>query len=222
MKTAFITGTTSGLGLETAKHLIENGWKVYGLARGPKQFKHHYYHHLECDITNSDLIKVLVQYDVKDKIDLLVNNSATFEYINFENTDLDVIDRIIDTNLKGSIYVTKHLLPLMKEPSRIVFINSVAGLEELENQSIYCASKHGLTGFAGVLSKELQRRKIKVTSIHPGGINTPLWSDSDFHDDLSKLLDPKEIAKLIEFICNSQQNVEYKTIKLFPDIEWHQ
>ena len=109
----------------------------------------------------------------------------------------------------------------MKEPSRIIFINSVAGLEELENQSIYCASKHGLTGFAGVLSKELQKRKIKVTSIHPGGINTPLWNGSDFHDDLTKLLDPKEIAKLIAFICDSQQNVEYKTIKMFPDIEWH-
>ena len=221
MKTAFITGTTSGLGLEIAKHLIAIGWKVYGMSRTPSVIKHHYYRHLECDITNADLIKVLVQYDVKDKIDLLINNSADFEYIDFENTELNVIDRIIDTNLKGSIYVTKYLLPLMKEPSRIIFINSVAGLEELENQSIYCASKHGLTGFAGVLSKELQKRKIKVTSIHPGGINTPLWNGSDFHDDLTKLLDPKEIAKLIAFICDSQQNVEYKTIKMFPDIEWH-
>ena len=47
------------------------------------------------------------------------------------------------------------------------FINSVAGLEQLENQSVYCATKHGLTGFAGVLGKELQDKRIKVTSIHP-------------------------------------------------------
>jgi NADP-dependent 3-hydroxy acid dehydrogenase YdfG len=110
----------------------------------------------------------------------------------------------------------------MNKNSRIIFINSVAGLEELENQSIYCASKYGLTAFAGVLGKELRGESIKVTSIHPGGINTPMWdSNKDFHTDLTKLIDPQQIADMITFICNSQQNIEYKTIKMFPDIEWH-
>jgi NAD(P)-dependent dehydrogenase (short-subunit alcohol dehydrogenase family) len=151
----------------------------------------------------------------------LVNNSAVFECVNFEKTELNDIDRIIDTNLKGTIYVTKFVLPLMKQPSRIFFINSVAGLEEIENQSIYCASKHGLTGFAGVLSKELQDKKIKVTSIHPGGINTPLWDNTSFHNDVNKLIDPIQIVKLIEFIFNSDNTIEYKTVKLFPEVEWH-
>jgi NADP-dependent 3-hydroxy acid dehydrogenase YdfG len=129
---------------------------------------------------------------------------------------------MIDVNLKGPIYVTKCAMSVLKENSRIIFINSVAGLEQIENQSIYCATKHGLTGFAGVLGKELQEKKIKVTSIHPGGINTPLWNNLEFHEDTTKLLDPDQIAKLVEFICDSQKNVEYKTIKMFPDIEWHQ
>ena len=55
----------------------------------------------------------------------------------------------------------------MNTGSKMFFINSVAGLEQLENQSVYCATKHGLTGFAGVLGKELQDKRIKVTSIHP-------------------------------------------------------
>lgn len=220
MNKAIVTGTTSGLGLEIAKHLVENGWKVYGFARGSSKIKHHYYQHIQVDITNSELIQILVEH-IKDDIDLLVNNSAVFEYQSFKKMQIDDIDRIIDTNLKGAIYVTKHVLPLMKQPSRIIFINSVAGLEELENQSIYCASKYGLTGFAGVLGKELQSKKIKVTSIHPGGINTPLWDGSDFHDDVTKLINPKQIAKLIQFICDGDENIEYKTIKMFPDIEWH-
>jgi NADP-dependent 3-hydroxy acid dehydrogenase YdfG len=84
------------------------------------------------------------------------------------------------------------------------------------------ASKYGLTAFAGVLGKELRGESIKVTSIHPGGINTPMWdSNKDFHTDLTKLIDPQQIADMITFICNSQQNIEYKTIKMFPDIEWH-
>ena len=156
------------------------------------------------------------------KFDLLINNSAVFEYVSFNKTPVQTIDKIIDINLKGTMYVTKNALHLMNKNSRIIFINSVAGLEELENQSIYCASKYGLTAFAGVLGKELRGESIKVTSIHPGGINTPMWdSNKDFHDDLTKLIDPQQIADMITFICNSQQNIVYKSIKMFPDIEWH-
>jgi NAD(P)-dependent dehydrogenase (short-subunit alcohol dehydrogenase family) len=221
MNKAIITGTTSGLGLELAKYLIAGGWKVYGLSKSPSKFEHHLYHHIEVDITNVELLKTLIEGIKETEIDLLVNNSAVFECVNFEKTELNDIDRIIDTNLKGTIYVTKFVLPLMKQPSRIFFINSVAGLEEIENQSIYCASKHGLTGFAGVLSKELQDKKIKVTSIHPGGINTPLWDNTSFHNDVNKLIDPIQIVKLVEFIFNSDNTIEYKTVKLFPEVEWH-
>lgn len=221
MKTAIVTGTTSGLGLEIANHFLSIGWKVYGLSRGSSKIVNDRYHHLRGDIKNSESIKNLIQCNVKETIDLLVNNSAVFDYNCFEDTSLDVIDNIIDTNIKGTIYVTKFILPLMSKMSKIIFINSVAGLEEIENQSIYCASKYALTSFAGVLGKEIQKKQIKVTSIHPGGINTPLWDDTDFHKDVTKLLDPKQIVETIEFICNSRKNVEYKTVKIFPDIEWH-
>ena len=141
----------------------------------------------------------------------------------FVETSVENIHDMIDINLKGSMYVTKFALPKMKSGSRIFFINSVAGLEELENQSVYCSSKHGLTGFAGVLGEELRGRGIKVTSIHPGGIDTPLWSKDNPYPcgDVSKSIPPIEIAKLIDFIYNSKTNIEYKTVKLFPDTEWH-
>lgn len=222
MKTALITGTSKGLGKIIAELLLENGWKVIGVSRGEGSIHNPNYIHKECDVSSCVSVQFLMSGLKTEQLDLLVNNSAVFKYEMFEKTSLNAIESIIDTNLKGPIYVTKYALPLMQRNSRIIFINSVAGLEELDHQSIYCASKHGLTGFAGVLSKELQERKIKVTSIHPGGINTPLWDGSNFHDDKTKLLDPKEIAELIMFICHSQKNVEYKTIKLFPDIEWHQ
>jgi len=158
------------------------------------------------------------------KIDILVNNAATFTMKSFSRTSLDEIDTIIDINLKGAMYVTKFALKNMEKGSRIFFINSVAGLEELENQSVYCASKHGLTGFAGVLGQELRPRGIKVTSIHPGGIDTPLWSRDVPYPcgDVSKAISPIEVVKLIDFVYNSKFNIEYKTIKMFPDTEWHQ
>jgi NAD(P)-dependent dehydrogenase (short-subunit alcohol dehydrogenase family) len=141
----------------------------------------------------------------------------------FSQTSIDEIDDMIDINLKGAMYVTKFALQKMEKGSRIFFINSVAGLEELENQSAYCASKHGLTGFAGVLGEELRSRGIKVTSIHPGGIDTPLWSRDIPYPcgDVSKAISPIELVKVIDFVYNSQFNIEYKTIKMFPDTEWH-
>jgi len=220
-KTILITGTTSGVGATIAYDYIEKGWNVIGLARSESIFDYSNYKHYQVDVTSC-----YEMYDIFEQIgniDILVNNAAVFKMKSFSDTTLDEIDDMIDINLKGAMYVTKFALQKMEKGSRIFFINSVAGLEELENQSVYCASKHGLTGFAGVLGEELRSREIKVTSIHPGGIDTPLWSRDIPYPcgDVSKAISPMELVKVIDFVYNSQFNVEYKTIKMFPDTEWH-
>ena len=224
MKTILITGTTSGLGATIAYDYIEKGWNVIGFSRSESIFNYSNYKHYQVDISNLNMVYKAFEQIADTKIDILVNNAATFTMKSFSRTSLDEIDTIIDINLKGAMYVTKFALKNMEKGSRIFFINSVAGLEELENQSVYCASKHGLTGFAGVLGQELRPRGIKVTSIHPGGIDTPLWSRDVPYPcgDVSKAISPIEVVKLIDFVYNSKFNIEYKTIKMFPDTEWHQ
>jgi NADP-dependent 3-hydroxy acid dehydrogenase YdfG len=220
-KTILITGTTSGVGATLTHFYLEKGWNVVGLARGDSLFQYDNYQHHQVDISNPFLLEII--FKQLNNIDVLVNNAAMFHMKPFTETNIEDIHDMIDINLKGSMYVTKFALSKMKSDSRIFFINSVAGLEELENQSVYCSSKHGLTGFAGVLGEELRGRGIKVTSIHPGGIDTPLWSKNNPYPcgDVSKAISPIEIAKLIDFIYNSKTNIEYKTVKLFPDTEWH-
>ena len=220
---ALITGTTRGLGREIAKHFLYLNWRVIGLARGESTINHPDYTHLQVDIKDRKALKAVFD-KLEVSVNLLINNSAIFTMKSFEDTDDDLIDDLIDVNLKGNIFVTKYALKLMPAGARIFFINSVAGLEELENQSIYCASKTGLTAFAGVLGNELRKKNIKVTSIHPGGINTTLWNESNQYPcgDVKMATDPREIAILIEFIYNSFLNTEYKTVKLFPTTEWHQ
>jgi NAD(P)-dependent dehydrogenase (short-subunit alcohol dehydrogenase family) len=220
-KTILITGTTSGVGAKIAYDYIEKGWNVIGFSRGESIFQYSNYKHYQVDVTSCyEMYDIFEQID---NIDILVNNAAVFKMKSFSDTTLDEIDDMIDINLKGAMYVTKFALQKMERGSRIFFINSVAGLEELENQSAYCASKHGLTGFAGVLGEELRSRGIKVTSIHPGGIDTPLWSRDIPYPcgDVSKAISPMELVKVIDFVYNSQFNIEYKTIKMFPDTEWH-
>jgi NAD(P)-dependent dehydrogenase (short-subunit alcohol dehydrogenase family) len=224
MKTILITGTTSGVGATIAYDYIEKGWNVIGFARGESLFNYPNYKHYQVDISNLDMVYKAFEQIADTKIDILINNAAIFKMKSFSQTSLYDIGNMIDINLKGAMYVTKFALKNMEQGSRIFFINSVAGLEELENQSVYCASKHGLTGFAGVLGKELQPRGIKVTSIHPGGINTPLWNKDILYPcgDVNQAISPIELVKVIDFVYNSKFNIEYKTIKMFPDTEWHQ
>jgi len=224
MKTILITGTTSGVGATIAYDYIEKGWNVIGLARSESLFNYSNYKHYQVDISNLDMIYKAFEQIADTKIDILVNNAAIFTMKSFSQTSFDEIGDMVDINLKGAMYVTKFALKNMEQGSRIFFINSVAGLEELENQSVYCASKHGLTGFAGVLGQELRQRGIKVTSIHPGGIDTPLWNEEIPYPcgDVSKAISPIELVKVIDFVYNSKFNIEYKTIKMFPDTEWHQ
>jgi short-subunit dehydrogenase len=224
MKTILITGTTSGVGATIAYDYIEKGWNVIGFARGESLFNYPNYKHYQVDISNLDMVYKAFEQIADTKIDILINNAAIFKMKSFSQTSLYDIGNMIDINLKGAMYVTKFALKNMEQGSRIFFINSVAGLEELENQSVYCASKHGLTGFAGVLGQELRQRGIKVTSIHPGGIDTPLWNEEIPYPcgDVSKAISPIELAKVIDFVYNSKFNIEYKTIKMFPDTEWHQ
>lgn len=204
-----ITGASQGLGKALAEHFADHGWEVIGLSRSTG-----------VDISN--LESVITACSAIKEIDLLINNAAQFDMREFISADITSIDRIIDTNVKGTMYVTKACLHKMTAGSRIVFINSVAGVTHIDKQAVYCASKAALTAFAGVLGSELRDRDIKVTSIHPGGINTPLWNDSNPYPcgDSSTALDPQDVVNMVYMIATTK-NVEYKTVTMFPQVEWH-
>jgi len=221
-KTVLITGTSTGLGNSLANHYSASGYHVIGLSRTAIDLPN--YTHYAVDISNRTALAIAFDtIKSNHSLDLLINNAGVFALRKFSDTSFDEIDGMIDLNLKGAMYVTKHCLDIMSEGSKIIFINSVAGLAELDNQSVYCSSKFGLTAFAGVLGKELQSRRIKVTSIHPGGINTTLWNDSNPYPagEVSDAMDPQAVVNMIDHIVTSKYNVDYKTVKMFPSIEWH-
>lgn len=219
-KTAVVTGCSYGLGYEIADKLISEDYFVYGLSRSqPPMDLYSYpdtFEWIECDITDAEEVKIAFKH-IGSYIDVLVNNAGVFEYGEFGKFTSKKIDRIIDTNVKGTMYVTNEALDFMNDESNIIFINSVAGLYEIENEAVYAASKHALTAFAGIIGKELRSRKIKVTSIHPGGMETPM---QDTNPNKQKLMSVNEIRNLIELIIKSK--AIYKTVKVFPESEWHQ
>lgn len=221
-KVAVVTGCSYGLGYDIADRLIGEGYFVYGLSRTkpsinlfafPDTFQW-----VECDISKSDQVKAAFER-IGTYIDVLVNNAGVYEWGLFKSYfTIEKIDKIIDLNVKGTMYVTKEALKLMNKGSDIIFINSVAGLNEMEWEAVYSASKHAITAFAGALGAELhtQMNEIRVTSIHPGGIKTPMQKE---HSSKDKFLETKEITNTIVHVLNSK--ARYKTIKLFSEIEWH-
>lgn len=224
MKTILITGTSQGLGLTIAKKFINAGWQVFGIGRTAPQGLTNYTH-FTADISNTnELISAFVQLRRTNTfIDLLVNNSAAFNHGSFDTMEHSDICTIIDTNVKGTMYVTLESLKSMSAGSRIIFINSVAGLRNIQNQSLYCASKAALTSFAATLGQELRERKIKVSSIHPGGINTTLWNTKNPYPcgSADDALDPGIVADAVFHIAEVPHTTEIKTITMFPEVEWH-
>lgn len=221
-KVAVVTGCSYGLGYDIADRLIDEGYFVYGLSRtkpsinlfaAPDTFQW-----IECDIKCSEEVNIAFR-QIGTYIDVLVNNAGVYEWGCFkDHFSFETIDKIIDLNVKGTMYVTKEALKLMNKNSNIFFINSVSGLVPIEWESVYSASKHAITAFADVLSKEFYTKvdDIRVTSIHPGGIKTPM---QEKHPDKENLMDSKEVVDAIIHVLNSK--AIYKTIKLFSDFECH-
>lgn len=232
MKTIVVTGASSGVGLEISRLFVNKGWRVIGFARTLTKLESlkselgDQFSFFEVDVSLSKSVK-----DAFDNIntnigaiDVLVNNAAVFVMKPFLESTVEDIDRIVDINLKGAMYCTFYALKLIRpNVGRIINIGSVAGEHGIKNQSIYCASKFGLDGFAEALNQELLVNGISLSTICPGGINTTLWNAGNPYPggDTSQLLSAYDIAKLVDYISVQPSNVILKKIVAFPSNEWH-
>lgn len=221
-KTIVITGGSSGVGLCILKKFLQENWHVYIISRTKPKLAdktNKSFEFIRCDIR--DFNQVTDAFKQIKHIDVLVNNASIFKSKPFMKMEISEINEILDTNLKGTIFCTKQAIKKIKK-GRIINISSVSGLHGIENQTIYSASKHGVNGFSNSLSKEYLNKNIKVTTICPGGIDTPLWNSSNpYNGDTKRLIKPEEIADLVCFISKSKDHIVFKNITLFPENEWH-
>ena len=217
-----ITGISSGVGEALTKKFLTLGYNVFGLVRNLTKTYDVFgdvngLTVIECDVSDSE--SVINAFKQIDNIDILINNASVFVSSNFTETTQVDINTVLDTNLKGTINCTLQSLDKM-ESGRIINIGSVSGTHGIKNQAIYSSSKHGLIGFSNSLAQELE--KINITTICPGGINTPLWSkDNEYDGDVNDLLSTKDIVDTVLFITNLSDSVVVKEIIMFPKCEWH-
>lgn len=239
MKTALITGVTSGFGRAFALRFAKLGYRLVITGRRTDRLEE-----LARKIKADYSTEVLTLcFDVRDNeacrnaiesiptqfkdIDILVNNAGLAAgATSFEQTDLDDFERMIDTNVKGLLYVTKLIVPGMieRQTGHIVNISSIAGIEVYPNGSVYCASKHAVNAITKGLRLDLVKHGIKVSSISPGMVETE-FSIVRYHGDEDKAkavyaglipLDAEDIADALEFIVTRPDHVSINDIQINP------
>ena len=107
-----------------------------------------------------------------------------------------------------------------KNKGYIINISSIAGKIPINNSSVYCGTKFGLHGFGSALNKELKDNRIKVSTIFPGGINTPLWKNTKYKPgNLKQALHPKDVFRIIDIMLKLWRNINFNEAVLTPTIE---
>ena len=227
-----ITGASSGVGEALALHFAQQGKQVAAIGRNEQRLATLAARHPQSITTYSTDIRDRQQVEhaaeailEQGTVSVLINNAACFEMKPFLEQDLDTVDAIIDTNLKGTLYMTKAIAPHMVDrgSGRIVNIASVAGTRGIPEQAAYCASKHGLVGFADAVAQELVNKGITVATLCPGGIRTPLWDakHNPYPGDVDEIMDTRELVDLIDYVLQQPKTTLFKRVIFFPTNEWH-
>ena len=188
-KTVIVTGASSGIGEATAKEFLSQGAKVILVARSEfkmqdsfKDFNQDSYSIYPFDLTNLDdidsFVKILIEKE--GPIDILFNNAGVSQFGYFEESDLSVLDKIMDLNFFSVVQFTKSILPHMvaKKSGQIVTNTSVAGLVGSRNRSFYSSAKFALHGFFDSIRSEVIHHNVHVTLIAPGRVATNVGNNA--------------------------------------------
>ncbi|KAI9499012.1 hypothetical protein BDB00DRAFT_797820 [Zychaea mexicana] len=235
-KNVFITGASAGIGEATAREFAKEGSNLILTARrlerlqGLKQ---------ELEKQYPSITVTAVELDVRRKsqidsvvasvppVDVLVNNAGMVLGVDhLVDVDEDEFDQMIQTNVKGLVFLTKAVLPSMKErqTGHIINLGSIAGKQAYAGGSIYCATKYAVEAITASLRHELVDTPIRVSGICPGLVNTEFSTvrfrgDKDKADNVYTGMQPlvaQDIAELIVFTAGRPPHVNIADMLVFP------
>lgn len=238
-KSVLVTGASAGIGLATARAFASEGCRLILAARRIEKIEK-----LAGELTSQYGIDVLpLQLDVKDrnavfsaigslpgewkKIDILVNNAGLGKGLSpIHEGDVDGWEEMIDTNVKGLLYVTKAVVPGMiaNGGGHIINLGSVAGREVYPNGNVYCATKFSVFAISKALRLELYDKNIRATTIDPGMVETD-FSLVRFKGDAERAanvykgltpLAPEDIADAIVYCATRPPHVNISEMVIYP------
>lgn len=217
--TALITGASRGIGKAIALELASLGYELSLVGREAPALES-----VQKECSAKGVRAEIIQADLSEEkswtgiiertvgafggLDLLVNCAGLSQAGNFTEVSPEDWDRIFTVNAKAPFFICQAALPYLKQSVKPIVINiaSVVGFKGYANQSVYSSSKHALTGFTKVFAKEVQPFGIRVHLISPGGVATDMVTKMRPDIDSSELIQPEEIAKIVQFIVSLDGN----------------
>ncbi len=209
-KACIVTGASSGIGLAIARRLAQGGVKLCLVARSEDKLRA-----IADDLRNDGEKPLIAPADVAQEepvrravqsavsafggVDILVNSAGSVYFTPIGETALEQWDQVVDSNLKGVFLCCRQVVPHMLERGRgdIVNIASIAAHQGFENSTAYCAAKHGVLGFSRALALEVRKQGLRVITVSPGSVDTPLWDPMEWTPDRAKMLRPEDVAESV-------------------------
>ncbi len=238
-KIALVTGATSGIGKATAEILAKNGYNLIITGRRKElldELRGELGVKYKCDV-------LALNFDIRNrkqtehaidglsaqwkKIAVLVNNAGLAAGLSLiQNGSVEDWDQMIDTNIKGLLYISRKVMPLMIEAGKghIVNLSSIAAKEVYESGNVYCASKHAVDALTKGMRIDLLKHNIKVTSVAPGMVDTE-FSTVRFKGDKARAdkvyeglvpLDANDVADAIWYAVSRPAHVNINDILIMP------
>ena len=218
-KIAIVTGASRGIGKSISIMLAKNGVDVVITGRAIEKLnslKHELQnygtkpHVIVADLSKPETPELLIMETIKkySNLDFLINNAGYAVAKPLTITSMEEWDNIIATNARAPFFLCKEAIPYLEKSdfATIFNISSVVGRLGYENQAAYAASKHAMMGFSKVLAKEVQPLGIRVHTIAPGGVGTDMVKKMRPDLDTAKLIQPVEIAAIVEFLLKNRGN----------------
>lgn len=227
---AIVTGAARGIGQSIAKELSRAGAIVCGtdrradlLAEEMRKIADEFGNEtmsVSADVSLEDEVAGVIRevYARCGKVDILINNAGIRQIGPVHETATIAWDDIQSANLKGPFLCTREVLNqgmLARNEGVIIFISSGSGIKGERGSSAYCASKFGVRGFAQSVAKDLQHTKIRVSTILPGMIWTPMAEESEMADADVDWLAPDQVSKAILFCIDQDQDTVIPELRIY-------
>lgn len=220
-----ITGASSGIGLAMSKTLLEQGYRVLGIARNfdRASLEHKNFSSESLDMSDIDnlpgRISELVA-GIEFPVKALINNAGLGKMGFLEQLSVKDMRSLMDVNFMSHAIVTKAFLPMLKKQASadIVFTGSEAALKGSRQGSIYCASKFAIRGFAQALREECGKSGVRVTVINPGAVRTAFFDDLHFEpgSEPENAIEPEDIAQMLLTVIEARPGTVFDEITLSP------
>jgi len=236
IKTALITGATSGIGKATAYEFAKHGIRLILCGRRLDRLQTIQkelesltnVYILSFDVRNNTEIEHAIHSlpDNFKTIDILINNAGNAHGFDpIQTGDIDDWDAMIDINVKGLLYISKAIIPKMveRQSGHIINIGSSAGKEVYPKGNVYCASKHAVLAITEGMRIDLNQTGIKVSAVNPGLVETEFSKVRFKGDKIAdnvykgfKALQAEDIAEIIYFVISRPYHVNIADLLVFP------